>query len=52
LVFYITCISAADVFTVDELAVYEGTPDEHTYAVSGDILDGVNALVLTSPSIA
>jgi len=29
-----------DVFTVDELAVYEGTPDEHTYAVSGDILDG------------
>nr|CAG4646462.1 EOG090X0APE [Macrothrix elegans] len=29
-----------DVFTIDELAVYEGDHSEQTYAVAGDILDG------------
>nr|CAG4645002.1 EOG090X0APE [Leptodora kindtii] len=31
---------SADVFTIDELAVYEGTLNDQTYAVSGDVLDG------------
>lgn len=30
-----------DIFTIDELAVYEGNHNEQTYAVAGDILDGV-----------
>nr|CAG4641081.1 EOG090X0APE [Eulimnadia texana] len=30
----------SDVFTVDEVAVFEGEPNEQTYAVAGDILDG------------
>ena len=29
--------------------MYEGTPGDHTYAVSGDILDGV--IIALSPSI-
>nr|CAG4641918.1 EOG090X0APE [Eurycercus lamellatus] len=29
-----------DVFTIDELAIYEGQHNEQTYAVAGDILDG------------
>nr|CAG4644178.1 EOG090X0APE [Lepidurus arcticus] len=29
-----------DVYTIDELAIYEGEPNDKTYAVSGDILDG------------
>lgn len=29
-----------DIFTIDELAVYEGDHNEQTYAVAGDILDG------------
>nr|CAG4637963.1 EOG090X0APE [Chydorus sphaericus] len=29
-----------DVFTIDELAIYEGEHNEQTYAVAGDILDG------------
>nr|SVE70592.1 EOG090X0APE [Daphnia similis]SVE71218.1 EOG090X0APE [Daphnia similis]SVE71850.1 EOG090X0APE [Daphnia similis]SVE72476.1 EOG090X0APE [Daphnia similis] len=29
-----------DIFTIDELAVYEGHHNEQTYAVAGDILDG------------
>nr|CAG4652046.1 EOG090X0APE [Triops cancriformis] len=30
----------SDVYTIDEIAVYEGEAGEKTYAVSGDILDG------------
>ncbi len=30
-----------DIFTIDELAVYEGKHNDQTYAVAGDILDGV-----------
>nr|CAG4649559.1 EOG090X0APE [Scapholeberis mucronata]SVE93787.1 EOG090X0APE [Scapholeberis mucronata] len=30
----------SDIFTIDELAVYEGNHSEQTYAVAGDILDG------------
>lgn len=33
---------AADLFTIDELSVYEGTADEQTYVVAGDIIDGVS----------
>nr|SVE74350.1 EOG090X0APE [Daphnia barbata] len=29
-----------DIFTIDELAVYDGHHNEQTYAVAGDILDG------------
>nr|CAG4637236.1 EOG090X0APE [Ceriodaphnia reticulata]SVE73105.1 EOG090X0APE [Ceriodaphnia reticulata] len=29
-----------DIFTIDELAVYEGNHNDQTYAVAGDILDG------------
>ena len=29
-----------DIFTVDEMTVYEGTPNDQTYVVAGDILDG------------
>nr|SVE85665.1 EOG090X0APE [Daphnia pulicaria] len=29
-----------DIFTIDELAVYEGKHNDQTYAVAGDILDG------------
>jgi len=31
---------ATDLFTIDELSVYEGTADEQTYVVAGDIIDG------------
>lgn len=30
----------SDIFTIDELAIYEGSHNEQTYAVAGDILDG------------
>lgn len=38
--------SSADVFTIDELAVYEGTLNDQTYAVSGDVLDGVIGIII------
>ena len=31
-----------DIFTIDELAVFEGKHNDQTYAVAGDILDGVS----------
>lgn len=37
-----------DVFTIDELAIHEGEqPGEQTYAVAGDILDGVSQQLLS-----
>ena len=33
-----------DIFTIDELAVFEGNHNDQTYAVAGDILDGVFSL--------
>jgi hypothetical protein len=34
-------IFSDDIFTIDELAVYEDKHNDQTYAVAGDILDGV-----------
>lgn len=36
-----TGLFSDDIFTIDEIAVYEGTHNDQTYAVAGDILDGV-----------
>lgn len=38
--------SLDDVFTIDELAIYEGEHNEQTYAVAGDILDGVTKFLI------
>mgnify|MGYP003349942420 CR=1 FL=1 len=39
-----------DVFSIDELMVYEGESNDKTYAVAGEILDGVSALEIHSAS--
>lgn len=33
-----------DVFGIDEVTIYDGEHAESTYAVAGDVLDGVNIL--------
>ena len=38
-------VAVGDIFTIDELAIYEGAHNEQTYAVAGDILDGVIYIV-------
>jgi hypothetical protein len=35
------CSLTADLFTIDEVCLFEGEWREETYAVSGDILDEV-----------
>lgn len=47
----IVLLISDDIFTIDELAVYEGDHNEQTYAVAGDILDGVLPVVKLKTNI-
>lgn len=35
-----------DIFGIDEITMYEGEHSEETYAVAGDVLDGVSIFFL------
>jgi hypothetical protein len=36
------CIFSDDIFVIEEVSLYDGECKENTYAVAGDILDGVS----------